>query len=325
MESTVTIFSLAIYIPLQIAFIPIALLGVLLVAYRQMVVSKRLGVSQTAIEVLNGRWTMHVFGIRNDWASVKLAATLPNTSVVGLWLVLIPLWIKFKISRKLFLYPRVTEQGEESIGELVIARTLYFDRIIERATGDVEQFVVMGAGYDTRAYGSYQREGLTFFETDQKNVQQHKRRQLAKAEIHAGHVRFVAVDFSTENAFDKMTDAGFERSRKTLFLWEGVSLYLSESDVRKTMQDVRTHAATGSVLLVDIYADRFVNIGKRSVVKKTLDYTDEGLGFSLPLAADYEEVLLEFVESESMSVGETYFMGSSSDKGPFMVVAEVRW
>ncbi|MCZ6895588.1 MAG: class I SAM-dependent methyltransferase, partial [Gammaproteobacteria bacterium] len=314
-----------IYIPLQIAFVPIAFLGILLVAYRQMVVSKKLGVSQTAIEVLNGRWGMHVFGIRNDRASVKLAAALPNTSVIGLWLVLFPLWLKFKISKKLFLYPRVLAPGEESIGELVTARTLYFDRIIERVIGDIEQFVVMGAGYDTRAYGNYPREGLTFFELDQKNVQQHKRRGLDRAEIDSEHVRFVAVDFSNENAFDKLIDAGFERSRKTLFLWEGVSLYLSESDVRKTMQDVRSYAPAGSVLLADIYADRFVDIGKRSAVKKTLDYTDEGFGFSLPLATNYEEALLKFVESESMSVGETHFMGSTNDKGPFMVVAEMRW
>ena len=68
-----SLLSLALYIPLQIAFIPLALLGVLLVGYRQMVVSKKLGVSQTAIEVLNGRWTMHIFGIRVDEASANVA------------------------------------------------------------------------------------------------------------------------------------------------------------------------------------------------------------------------------------------------------------
>ena len=62
----------------------------------------------------------------------------------------------------------------------------------------------------------------------------------------------------------------------------------------------------------------------RDGAKKTLDYTNEGLGFSLPLATNYEETLREFVESESMSMGETYFMGSANDKGPFMVVVEMR-
>jgi len=320
----VFIFSLVIYIPLQIAFIPLALVGGVLVAYRQMVISKKLGVSQTAIEVLNGRWTMHVFGIRDDAPSAKLAAVLPNTSVIGLWLVLLPLWLTYKITGKHFLYPRVPEVGAESLVELVVARTLYFDRIIERVIGEVEQFVVMGAGYDVRAYGRFSREGVNFFELDQPSVQRHKRDALTEAGIPCEHVRFVTVDFSRENAFEKLTAAGYDPSRKTLFLWEGVTLYLSESEVRRTMHDVRNHAPAGSVLLADIYADRVVNIGKSAAGRKTLEYTGEGFGFSLPLATDYEDTLAAFVESESMSVRETYFMGRASDKGPFMVVVEMR-
>ena len=85
------IIGLLLYIPLQIVFIPVAILGGLLVAYKQIVVSKRLGISQTAIEIINGRWTMHVFGMRDDDASARLAAVLPNTSLFGLWLCLFPL------------------------------------------------------------------------------------------------------------------------------------------------------------------------------------------------------------------------------------------
>lgn len=319
-----SIFGFAVYVPLQIVFVPLALLGGLLVAYRQMVVSKKLGVSQTAIEVLNGRWTMHVFGIRVDAASAKLAAILPNTSVIGLWLCLFPLWLKSKISGKLFLYPRVPDLGAENMGDLVVARTLYFDRIIERVIGGVEQFVVMGAGYDTRAYGHFRRDEVTFFELDQARVQTHKRKALAEAGIPCEHVRFVDVDFSNDNVFEKLNEAGYDASRKTLFLWEGVTLYLSEPEVRKTMQDVRNHAPNGSILLADIYADRMVNIGKSIVGKNLLDYTDEGFGFGLNLTIDYEEALADFIESELLLVGETFFMGRTSDIGPFMVVVEMK-
>jgi methyltransferase (TIGR00027 family) len=320
----VSFISFLIYIPLQIAFIPIALVGALLVAYRQIVVSKKLGVSQTAIEVINGRWTMHIFGIRTDEASAKLMKALPNTSVMGLWMALFPLWLKFRISGKLFLYPRVPEAGGEGLGELMVVRTLHFDRVIERAISDVEQFVVLGAGYDTRAYGGFRSDGVRFFELDQANVQQHKRQALAAAEIPSEHVTFVSVDFSTENAFDKLRTAGFDPSRKTFFLWEGVTLYLSETDVRRTIQDVRDNSASGSVLLADIYADRFISVGKGRAMKKTLDYTDEALGFGLPFSADHAGVLRKFVESESMSLGDARFMGEKSDKGPFMVVVEMR-
>ena len=49
--------SFIVYIPLQILAIPLAIVGLLLTAYKQIIVSKRLGVSQTAIEIINGRWT----------------------------------------------------------------------------------------------------------------------------------------------------------------------------------------------------------------------------------------------------------------------------
>ena len=137
-----SLLSLVLYIPLQIAFIPLAFLGVALVAYRQIRVSKKLGISQTAIEVLNGRWTMHVFDIRADEACAKLASALPNTSVTGLWFALAPLWLKFKMSGKLFIYPRVPEEGAEDLRDLIVSRTLYFDRVIERVIDNVEQFVL---------------------------------------------------------------------------------------------------------------------------------------------------------------------------------------
>ena len=86
-----------------------------------------------AIEVINGRWAMHIFGKRKDEAMASLAAALPNTSLFGLWLTLFPLWIKYKISGRFALYSRVPELGLESIVDLIVAKTLYFDRVIELA------------------------------------------------------------------------------------------------------------------------------------------------------------------------------------------------
>ena len=319
-----SVLSLILYIPLQIAFIPFAILGFVLVAYKQLVISKKLGVPQSAIEILNGRWTMHIFGIRSDRASAELAATLPNTSVIGLWLFLLPLWVKFKVSGTHFLYPRLPEPGSENLVDLVTARTLYFDRIIDRVIAQVDQFVVMGAGYDMRAYGGFHRDGVTFFEIDRAGMQQHKRASLNEAGISCGHVRFVEVDFSTENAFTKLLEAGYDPGRKTLFLWEGVTLYLSEADVRKTVRDVRNNTAPGSVLLADMYADRIIEYFRRAAAGKVLEYAQEGVDFSLDFASNHVEKLSSFVESESMSMGETFFLGSKGKKGPFVVVAEMK-
>ena len=318
------LLSLVVFIPLQILFVPLAVLGFILVAYRQLVVSKQLGVSQSAIEVLNGRWAMHIFGIRPDEATVSLAAALPNTSLFGLWLCLFPLWLKFKLSGALSLYPRIPVAGTENMADLVIVRTLYFDRIIERAIGDIEQFVVMGAGYDTRAYGRFRRDEVTFFELDKAAVQEHKHHALAAARIPCEHVRFVSVDFSRDDFFVQLSEAGYDASKKTLFLWEGVTLYLSGTEVRRTMQEVRHNSAKGSILLADVYANRMVDMGKTSVGNKLLEYAGEGFGFGLSFESGWEALLAAFVESESMSVGETFFLGSNADKGPFVAVVEMR-
>ncbi len=68
------ILALIAFIILQILFIPLAIIGAVWVGYKQLVVSKKLGVSQTAIEIINGRWTMHIFGLREDPAAAKLGS-----------------------------------------------------------------------------------------------------------------------------------------------------------------------------------------------------------------------------------------------------------
>lgn len=313
--------SLVVFGVLQVLFIPLAVVGAILVGYRQIVVSKKLGTSQTAIEILNGRWTMHVFGMRDDEAAARIAAVLPNTSTFGLWLCLFPLWVKHKISGRYFAYPRIVDEGDEGITELVTARTVYFDRIIERALGHVEQLVVMGAGLDTRAYGALNRDGVRFFELDQPSVQKIKLEALQAAHVDSRHVTFVEADFSDGKALEGLREKGYDPSKQTLFLWEGVTLYLNEAEVRQTLKGIRANAAPGSVVVADFYSERFVK-GMGAATSKTLQYTNEGLGLGLPFSSNYEQTLEEFLLSEGMKPGEADFMGRSDPKGPFMVVVE---
>ena len=284
-----------VFVVLQVVFLPLGVLGTLMVTYRQLVVSRRLGSSATAIEVINGRWTMDWFGMRPDPATVRLLGVLPNASILGLQLFLFPLWVKHKLSGDYFAYPRLPPpDGAESIADLVIARTLYFDRILERVLPEVDQFVLLGAGHDTRACGPLVPDGVACFEVD--------------------HPRVQAL---------KLVASGYDPGRKTVFLWEGVTLYLGEEDVRKTLRGARERSAPGSVLVADVYAERLVRMASGKAARKTLDYTDEGLAFALDLGTDWERTLRDFLESEGLTLGEAYFMGRANAKGPFVVVAEL--
>ena len=247
-----------VFVITQIYLLPLAVIGFVLVFFKQMFVSRRLGVSSTAVEVINGRWTMDIFGLRKDPATVKLNQVLPNTSTTGLWLVLYPLYLRYKISGEHWGYPTLAERGKEGVSHLVVNRTIYFDEIINKLTNEAEQFVAMGAGLDTRCYGPLKDSDLALFELDQAKTQRLKRKYLAKAGIDASHVHFAEVDFATEHWYEALEAVGYDPTKKSIFLWEGVTLYLAEKYVRKTIQEVKAHTGPGSTLVCDLYAKKFV-------------------------------------------------------------------
>jgi methyltransferase (TIGR00027 family) len=315
--------ALLVFIPLQLLFVPLAIVGLALATYKQLLISKRLGVSQTGIDVMSGRWTMHEFGMREDEATARMASVLPNYSPLGMWMVLFPLWVYSRIAGENSIYPRQVAPGQEDIRDLVTARTRYFDAIIERRMPEVEQFVVMGAGYDTRCYGGLRAGPQRFFEADADVTQQVKTAALADAGLETESVTFVTVDFEKEDTFERLEAAGYDASKKTLFLWEGVTLYLTEESVRRGLRDMKQRAAPGSIIVADIYGERLTAVGKSGAGKKALELTDEAFGFSLPFEQDHEARLRSFVESEELQVGATNFMGTCDKRGPFMVVAEL--
>ena len=119
-----------------------------------------------------------------------------------------------------------------------LARTRYFDQVFAAALADdYEQFVLLGAGYDTRAHRFRdQLRGRTVFEVDLPGAQQRKRRILERVGLadHPGIV-YVANDFDQRSVDSALGDAGFDFGKKTLFLLEGVSYYIDESSLRKLL------------------------------------------------------------------------------------------
>lgn len=317
-----TLIAIIIYIGLQIVLLPLGIVGVILVAYKQLKVSQRLGVSQTAVEIINGRWTMDVFGLREDKASRKLTRALPNSSVPGLWMTLLPLYLLYRMTGKNLFYPRVPIEGREGIADLVPARTLYFDALIESHLSDAGQFVALGAGLDTRAYGPLKDSSITFFELDQTDMQRMKRKRLKKAKISAKHVRFIEVDFEQEGWTKSLAAAGFDPSIKTIFLWEGVTLYLAPEDISNTFAAIKAISTAGSVIICDIYAERFVAMARKGASAKALEMTDEGLGFGLDFSSNHDARLNAFITSQGLKPGRRNFLGANGKKGPYAVVVE---
>ena len=318
-----TFIAWLIYIPLQILWLPFSVIGVLWVAFKQIGRSKALGLSQTAVEIINGRWTGHVFGLRKDVASYKLAGHLPNNSVRGLGVTLFPLLVARKIAGKPILYPQLPEDETSSIANMVFSRSRRFDHLIERYADRAEQFVVLGAGLDTRAYGPLAAQNLAIFELDTAAMQRAKRQAVKRANLDHAHVHYIEVDFSDPDWINALVASAYDPAKPTIFLWEGVTLYLGEADVRATLAAIKANAAAGSVVVLDFYGQRLLEMARKGAMAKTLEATGEAMNFGLDFSADAADALTGFVTSAGFDLGPYYFLGSSHRRGAYMVVASL--
>lgn len=140
----------------------------------------------------------------------------------------------------------------------VIARTRLIDEKVMAELPRVRQAVILGAGFDSRAYRLPPMRQVTVFEVDHPATQAAKRRVVRRgAGERAGQVRFVPVVFGTDDPAGKLAGSGFEPGAATLVLWEGVTNYLDPAAVDATFRFLATAVGPGSPV-VFTYVDRGV-------------------------------------------------------------------
>jgi methyltransferase (TIGR00027 family)/uncharacterized protein (TIGR02118 family) len=137
---------------------------------------------------------------------------------------------------------------------MLVARTAFFDaKFKEALSSGIQQIVLLGAGYDTRAYRfSSMLNDARVYELDISSTQNRKRNILLDAHIEIPpQVKFVSINFKNEKISDVLLKNGFNRSAPTLFLWEGVTYYLTETVFRETLTLLKSFAAKGSAVCFD--------------------------------------------------------------------------
>jgi methyltransferase (TIGR00027 family) len=140
------------------------------------------------------------------------------------------------------------------LNEYMIARTAYFDSLfLDALNNKIQQIVLLGAGYDSRAYRYVNSNHRTrVFELDIAPTQDRKRKCLKAARIDIPQqVRFVPINFNEESLRDVLEKAGYEHQEKTLFIWEGVSYYLDVESVDATLEFVSKYSHKDSVIAFD--------------------------------------------------------------------------
>ena len=144
-----------------------------------------------------------------------------------------------------------------SMADMAALRTAAIDRAVRDAiAGGATQLVILGAGYDGRAWRLPELAGVNVFEVDRAVTQRDKRARIAKLPAAVGLVNFVAIDFEHESLATVLDRAGHDSSSPTCWIWEGVTMYLTREAMHSTLADIARRSARGSTLIVNYHTGR---------------------------------------------------------------------
>jgi len=151
-----------------------------------------------------------------------------------------------------------------------IARTrLIDDRLREAVATGIRQVVILGAGFDCRAYRLPELTNCRVIEVDHPATQAHKRERLAGIPHPPNRVQFVAGDLTRQSLHEVLRSEALHRKRRTFVLWEGVTHYLGETAVDATLRAVADLTPSGSRLV-----STYLHVG---VIDGTVEFEDAGV------------------------------------------------
>ena len=171
----------------------------------------------------------------------------------------IPAW--FYAFMKRITATRYAEKHASGDLAFIVARCRYMDDLLtEELDQGIEQLVILGAGFDSRPYRFDRlKDGVKVFEVDHPATQKNKLEKLERILGPGGlpgYVTFVPVDFTRETLALRLPECGYSERLKTLFIWEGVTMYLDEPSVDSTLAFVASHSAPGSVIVFDYMCEQ---------------------------------------------------------------------
>jgi methyltransferase (TIGR00027 family) len=165
-----------------------------------------------------------------------------------------PYAIRFTDPGRLDELTEYTDNHFPGLRNYIAARARHFDEVITLAakTG-LQQLVILGAGYDTRAYRIEELRGrVRVFELDHPDTQQVKKEKIE--EIFGGlpdDVVYVPVDLETQDFGSILLESGYSPEKKTLFVMEGVIMYLTPPAIDAILSFVVNNSGKNSAVLFD--------------------------------------------------------------------------
>lgn len=117
------------------------------------------------------------------------------------------------------------------------------------------QAVILGAGFDSRAWRLPAFRDLPVFEVDHPTTSAEKRRLIGELGAPTERVCFAPVDFERESLAEGLAKTEFRAEKLTLVIWEGVTNYLTAEAVDAALRWVATLAERSQLIFTYVDAD----------------------------------------------------------------------
>jgi methyltransferase (TIGR00027 family) len=171
--------------------------------------------------------------------------------------------------------------GRSGVYEYVVCRTKLIDEVFKSLSPEIRQVVILGAGFDSRAI---RFQGIlkdrTVFEVDSPVTQASKLAKLREKRVDLpGNLRFLALDFDRDSLADRLFSAGFDPAENSLFVLEGVTMFLEPESAQKTFAFIGGNSGKKSLIAFD-YA-RLLPEGERNEISETVAQVGEKYRFGI--------------------------------------------
>lgn len=209
------------------------------------------------------------------------------------------------------------EQLMPGVNGAIVARIKFIDTVLADCIDkDLEQLVIIGAGYDTRAYRiDGVKENMQVFEVDHPVTQEVKVAIIKQLfDRLPEHVTYVPVAFGVDRLDQKLMDNGYRPELKTLFIIEGLLMYIPAPAVEGLLAFITAASAPGSAIVAD-YFDTSVVEGTSSLTEaRALKAFVEKEGSALHFGIGENEPEAFF---RQRGFGEVYCVGAEACKERF--------
>ena len=196
--------------------------------------------------------------------------------------------------------------------EHLISRTRFIDDLIEKSAKEgIEQYVILGAGYDSRAYRLNLTPSLKIFEVDQPEVSDIKLSKLPKDLPNLENITYVNVDFSYQSLSEQLLTAGFDQTKSTIITLEGVSQYITKEAVSSTIRELSLITKDARSIFFLSYVDELLNKDPAACFGKGYPNPSKKANLIQTLSAKVGEPWISFYrdeEIESILAGNGYSM-----------------